>query len=84
MENEIENWKEVFKVRPLDAEENAWVITIGNHLATKKQFSSAKAAQKEIEARSWDLIASMIFACIEAKKSEENENSKHLETDQSN
>ena len=49
MENKIENWKEVFKVRPLDAEENAWVITIGNHLATKKQFSSAKAAQEEVE-----------------------------------
>lgn len=84
MENEIENWKEVFKIRPLDAEEKAWVITIGNHLATKKRFSSAKAAQEEVEAKSWDLIASMIFACIEAKKLEENESSKHLETDQSN
>lgn len=84
MENEIENWKEIFKVRPLDAEENAWVITIGNHLATKKQFSSAKAAQEEVEAKSWDLIASMIFACIEAKKLEENESSEHLETNQSN
>ena len=84
MENVIENWKEVFKIRPLDAEENAWVITIGNHLATKKQFKSAKAAQEEVEGKSWDLIASMIFACIEAKKLEENENNKHLETDQSN
>lgn len=84
MENEIENWKEVFKVRPLTAEENAWVITIGNHLATKKQFSSAKAAQEEVESKSWNLIASMIFACIEAKKLEENESSKHLETNQSN
>ena len=84
MENEIVNWKEVFKVRPLDAEGNAWVITIGNHLATEKQFSSAKAAQEEVEAKSWNLIASMIFACIEAKKLEENESNKHLETDQSN
>lgn len=84
MENEIENWKEVFKVRPLDAEENAWVITIGNHLATTKRFSSAKAAQEEVEAKPWDLIASLIFACIEAKKLVKNESNKHLETDQSN
>lgn len=70
MENEIESWKEVFKVRPLNAEEDAWVITIGNHLATKKQFRSAKAAQEEVEGKSWDLIASMVFACIEAKEKE--------------
>lgn len=84
MENVIENWKEVFKVRPLDAEEKEWVITIGNHLATKKKFRSIKSAQEEVESKSWDLIASMIFACIEAKKLEEDENNKNLETDQSN
>lgn len=70
MENEIKNWKEVFKIRPLNTEENAWVITIGNHLATEKQFKSAKAAQEEVEGKSWNLIVSMIFACIEAKEKE--------------
>lgn len=78
MENEVMNWKEVFKVRPCNAEENEWVITIGNHLATEKKFRSAKAAQQEVEAKSWDLIVSIIFACIEAKEKEKevtNENS---------
>lgn len=82
MENEEMNWKEVFKVRPCNAEENEWVITIGDHLATRKKFGSAKAAQHEVEAKSWDLIASMVFACIEAKEKERevtNENSEHLE-----
>lgn len=82
MENEVMNWKEVFKVRPCNAEESEWVITIGDHLATEKKFGSAKAAQQEVEAKSWDLIASMVFACIEAKEKErevKNENSEHLE-----
>lgn len=70
MENEVMDWKEVFKVRPCNAEESEWVITIGNHLATKKKFRSAKTAQQEVEAKSWDLIASMVFACIEAKEKE--------------
>lgn len=82
MENETMNWKEVFKVRPCNAEESEWVITIGNHLATEKKFRSAKAAQQEVEAKPWDLIVSIVFACIEAKEKEKevtNENSEHLE-----
>lgn len=82
MENEVMNWKEVFKVRPCNTEESEWVITIGNHLATGKKFKTAKAAQQEVEAKSWDLIVSMIFTCIEAKEKEKeviNENSEHLE-----
>lgn len=82
MENEAMNWKEVFKIRPYNTEETEWVITIGNHLATGKKFKSAKAAQQEVEAKSWDLIASMVFACIEAKEKEKevtNEKSEHLE-----
>lgn len=74
MENETMNWKEVFKVRPCNAEESEWVITIGDHLATEKKFRSAKVAQQEVEAKSWDLIASMVFACIEAKEKEKGGN----------
>lgn len=70
MENEVMDWKEVFKIRPCDTQESAWVITIGNHLATEKKFDSAKAAQREVEAKPWNLIVSMIFACIEAKEKE--------------
>lgn len=83
MENEEMNWEEVFKIRPCNAEESEWVITIGDHLATRKKFKSAKTAQQEVKAKPWDLIASMVFACIEAKEKEKevtNENSEHLET----
>lgn len=59
---------DVFKVRPADAEEKEWMITIGNHLATKKKFATAKEAQKYIAGKPWELISSLIFACIEAKE----------------
>lgn len=65
----------IFVVRPLDAEEKEYVITIGNHLATKKRFKTKADARRCIDDKNWDLIASLIFAChemIEAEKAEEN------------
>ncbi|QXP45085.1 hypothetical protein [Microvirus mar45] len=62
--------KELFKVRPLDAENGKFIVTIGNHLATKRKFDSAKNAQKFVESKDWDLIVSLICACIEARETE--------------
>lgn len=72
-------FKEMFKVRPTTPEENEWVITIGNHLATEERFATKKQAEQRINVKDWDLIASMIFACMEAveneKKDKEHEKS---------
>lgn len=62
--------KDLFKVRPLDCEEKEFIITIGNHLATERRFKSTKEAQKYINGKSWELIMSMTFACIEAREAE--------------
>lgn len=62
--------KDLFKVRPLDCEEKEFIITIGNHLASEKKFNSAKEAQIYVNGKNWDLIMSMIFACIEAREVE--------------
>lgn len=62
--------KDLFKVRPLDCEEKEFIVTIGNHLATEEKFKTAKDAQKYINGKNWDLIMSMIFACIEAREIE--------------
>ena len=41
------NLKEAFKIRKKDAESNEVIITIGNHLATKRIFQSVEEATKE-------------------------------------
>lgn len=75
------DYRRIFVVRPLDAEEKEYVITIGNHLATEKRFKTKADARRCIDDKNWDLIASLIFACYEMimtekaeqKKQEENE-----------
>ena len=39
------NLKEAFVIRPTDTDENEFIITIGNHLATEEKFKSRKAAE---------------------------------------
>ena len=65
------NLKEAFKIRKKDAESDEVIITIGNHLATKKVFQSEEEAQKVIDATDWNLVAAMIYACKEADQWEE-------------
>lgn len=74
MEEKEFNWEEVFIVRPTNTEENDFMITIGNRLATKKKFRTAKAAKLFINKKPWELIATLIFACNEMIKKQENEN----------
>lgn len=74
MEEKDFNWEEVFVIRPTNTEENDFMITIGKRLATKKRFKTIKAAQLFINKRPWELIATLIFACHEMIKKEENEN----------
>ena len=80
----IMNYRSIFVVRPLDAEEKEYVITIGNHLATEKRFKTKADARKCIDDKNWDLIASLIFAChemIEAEKAEQNKQEENKETE---
>ena len=63
--------KEAFKIRKKDAETNEVIITIGNQLATEQVFKSEEEAQKVIDATDWNLVATIIYACKEADKWEE-------------
>lgn len=74
MEEKEFNWEDVFVVRPTNTEENDFMITIGNRLATTKRFKTAKAAQLFINKKPWELIATLVFACFEMTKAQENEN----------
>lgn len=66
------NVKEAFVVRPADAEEKEFIITIGNHLATEEKFKSRKAAEMRINKTDWNLVSALVYALKEADKWAEN------------
>ena len=66
----MESLKEAFIIRPTDTDENEFMITIGNHLATKEKFKSRKAAEMRINKTDWNLVAAMVYALKEADEFE--------------
>ena len=64
------NLKEAFVIRPTDTNENEFMITIGNHLATEEKFKSRKAAETRINKTDWNLVAAMVYALKEADEFE--------------
>lgn len=75
------DYRSIFIVRPLEAEEKEYVITIGNHLATEKRFKTKADARRCIDEKNWDLIASLIFACHEMIETEKAEKAKQEEAE---
>lgn len=63
----MENLKDAFIVRPLP-ESDEFIITIGNHLATKEKFKSRKAAEMRINKTDWNLVSALFYALKEADK----------------
>lgn len=64
------NLAEAFIVRPASQDEDEFIITIGNHLATEEKFPSKKAAEKRINQTDWNLVAAMVYALKEADEYE--------------
>ena len=64
------NLKEAFVIRPTDTNENEFMITIGNHLATEEKFKSRKAAEMRINKTDWNLVEAMVYALKEADEFE--------------
>jgi hypothetical protein len=64
------NLKEAFIIRPTDINENEFMITIGNHLATEEKFKSRKAAEMRINKTDWNLVAALVYALKEADEFE--------------
>ena len=76
------NFNEVFKVRAIKKdEEDIYVITIGDKLASTEEFQTAKQAQMKINKTDWNLVASLFAAIPEGKRKlqEQEENIKHTE-----
>ena len=73
------NFNEVFKVRAVKKnEEDIYVITIGDRLASTEEFQTAKQAQMKINKKDWNLVASLSAAMLEGEKKQK-ENLKQAE-----
>lgn len=60
------NFKDAFIVRAINEENNDFIITLGNKIATPYHFSSQKEAEQAIMKKDWNLIASLIISIAEA------------------
>ena len=71
LENEtVENvmmfdFKDAFVVRATNPENNDFIITVGNRLATPKHYETQEEAQEAIKNRDWNLIATLAIEIAE-------------------
>lgn len=73
MEQELFDFNDTFIIRALNEENDDFIITLGNHLATPKHFKSYDEAENSIKAVDWNLVASLAMSLIEGIKKMENE-----------
>ena len=59
------NFKDAFIVRAVNEENNDYIITLGDKIATPYHFSSQKEAEKAIMKKDWNLIATLIISVAE-------------------
>lgn len=59
------NFKDAFIVRAMNEENNNFIITIGEKIATPQHFSSRKEAEQAIMKKDWNLIASLAISTAE-------------------
>ena len=52
--------KELFQIRPTNEEQNDFIITVGQHLATEKHFPTREEAETYRDTPQWDTVLSMV------------------------
>lgn len=70
------NLEELFVIRPTNEEQNDFVITIGDFLATNKHFTSRESAKEYIDKPQWDMIFSIVGGAIKMHEEVEHNNEK--------
>lgn len=48
--------KDIFMVRPTNEEQNEFVVTLGDQLASDRKFKTRREAYRFINSRPWELI----------------------------
>lgn len=59
------NGDELFKIRPINEEQNDFIITIGQHLATEQHFSTREEAEQYRDKPQWDMILAFVAEMLE-------------------
>jgi hypothetical protein len=54
------NVKEAFQIRPTNEEQNNFIITVGQHLATEQHFTTREEAEQYRDTPQWDMIFAMV------------------------
>lgn len=56
---------ELFKIRPTNEEQNDFIITVGQHLATEIHFKTREEAEKYKDTPQWDMIIAIVSEMFE-------------------
>lgn len=59
------NGDELFKIRPINEEQNDFIITIGQHLATEQHFKTREEAEAYIDTPQWETILAFVAEMFE-------------------
>lgn len=59
------NVDELFKIRPTNEEQNDFIITIGQHLATEQHFKTREETEQYRDTPKWDMILAMVAEMFE-------------------
>lgn len=52
--------EELFVIRPTNEEQNDFIITVGQHLATEQHFATIEEAETYKDTPKWDMIIAMV------------------------
>lgn len=54
------NVKEIFQIRPTNEEQNDFIITVGQHLATVNHFATREEAEAYRDTPQWDTVLAIV------------------------
>lgn len=59
------NVNELFQIRPTNEEQNDFIITVGQHLATELHFKTREEAEQYRDTPQWDMVLAMVAEMFE-------------------
>ena len=59
------NVDELFKIRPTNEEQNDFIITVGEHLATEQHFNTREEAEQYRDTPQWDMVLAIVSEMFE-------------------
>lgn len=59
------NGDELFDIRPINEEQNDFIITIGQHLATEQHFKTREEAKQYRDTPRWETIIAFVAEMFE-------------------